>query len=141
MYRRPVTAGAVKELIDYKRREPKNQDSDYEFVGPERAAFFRGQIALMHIVGHCKSSIGASCMKPSCFQTMGFDRDQFSSRPQTPRSGRSPTVDGSGNVPQRQGIGSASALVRLVPVPVSLRSLTTALFSTAAARFPHELRM
>jgi hypothetical protein len=52
MYGCPPTGGAVKELIDYKRREAKNQGSDHNFVKPNRAALFRGHEALSHIICH-----------------------------------------------------------------------------------------
>jgi Recombinase len=78
MYGCPVAGGAVKELIDYKRREGKNQDSDHKFVEADRRAFFRGQVALMYIIGHGKSSIRSSRMNDECFRKAHFDRDQFS---------------------------------------------------------------
>jgi hypothetical protein len=56
MYGCSVTGGAEKELINYESRKAKNQDSDHEFFKPNRATFFHGQVALIHIVGHRKSS-------------------------------------------------------------------------------------
>ena len=91
MYGCPVTAGAEKELIDYKSREGENQDSDHKFVEPDRAGFFRGQVALMHIICHGMSSIRNSRMNDKRFRKAHFDRDQFS-RPIV--NGRKPPDDG-----------------------------------------------
>jgi hypothetical protein len=78
MYGGPPTGGAVKELVDYKRREAKNQGSDHNFVKPDRAVLFRGRGALDHTICHGKPPRFTDVMNTKGLGDCRFDRDQIS---------------------------------------------------------------